>query len=92
MGNPWGRAGAPMVQPTKSEIRGWLADARQELKEERKLRRIAEHKLRVATEKLGQLVIDGAITIPAARLGELVIRMEMEAAAERATRELEETS
>jgi hypothetical protein len=81
-----------MVQPTKGEIRGWLADARQELKEERKLRRIAEHKLRVATEKLGQLVIDGAITIPAARLGELVIRMEMEAAAERATRELEETS
>jgi hypothetical protein len=81
-----------MIQPTKSEIRGWLAEARQELKEERNLRRMAEYKLRVATEKLGQMVVDGAIAIPVGRLGELVIRMEMEAAAERATRELEEAS
>jgi hypothetical protein len=32
MSNMWGRSGAPMIQPTKDEIRGWLSETRSELK------------------------------------------------------------
>jgi hypothetical protein len=67
-----------MIQPTKDEIRGWLADARRDLKQERQLRRSAEYKLDVAIRKLGSLVLEGKIEIPTERLGEIVLQIAMD--------------
>jgi len=61
MANYWGRAGAPMIQPTKDELRHWLANTRTELKEERNQRQLAEYKLDIAKRKLGEMVLDSAI-------------------------------
>lgn len=78
MANYWGRTGAPMIQPTKDEIRGWLAETQAELKAERNRRWVAEYKLQCATEKLGELVLEGKITVPVEKLGELVLEIERE--------------
>ncbi len=75
MANYWGRSGAPMIQPTKDELRQWLSNARAEAREERAARRVAESELRTARQLLGALVLDGRIAIPAEKLGEFVIRM-----------------
>lgn len=75
MSNMWGRSGAPMIQPTKDELRTWLSEARQEAKKERNLRHVAEYNLNLARRKLGTLVLEGKIAIPTERLGEMVIRM-----------------
>jgi hypothetical protein len=75
MSNMWGRSGAPMIQPTKDEIRGWLSETRSELKAERARRRVAEYRLSVATRKLGELVLEGKIAIPPEKLGEIVLQM-----------------
>jgi hypothetical protein len=76
--------GSYMIQPTKDQIRSWLRETRHELKEELTRRRIAEHKLAIATRKLGALVLEGKINVPIERLGELVIQTanEEEVAAE----------
>lgn len=82
MANYWGRAGAPMIQPTKDEIRQWLRDTRADLKDERRRREQAEFRLEVATRKLGQLALEGKIVIPPEELGRLVLRMAMDEEAE----------
>ena len=87
MANYWGRSGAPMIQPTKDEIRSWLAEARAEAKEERTRRQVAEFKLRTATKKLGELVLEGKIAIPIERLGELAIQLAIDDECERERRE-----
>jgi hypothetical protein len=78
MANYWGRSGAPMIQPTKDEIRQWLREARDECKDERRRRERAELHLNVAKRTLGQLVLAGKIEVPSQKLGELVIRLAME--------------
>jgi hypothetical protein len=78
MANMWGRSGAPMIQPTKDELREWLSEARADLIVEDDRRRLAEYKLSVATRKLGELVLEGKIAIPAEKLGEIVLRMTMD--------------
>lgn len=88
MANYWGRSGAPMIQPTKDELRGWLAEARTELKDERTLRRRVEYRLKFATEKLGQLVLEGKISVPTRKLGELVVNLAMDEAINAEAKEL----
>ena len=88
MSNMWGRSGAPMVQPTKDELRQWLSEARDHAKRERKLRNVAEHKLEAATRLLGTLTLEGKLTVPVERLGELVLRIAMEEEAEPETQKL----
>jgi len=85
MSNMWGRSGAPMVQPTKDELRLWLAESRMELKKERNVRYVAEIKLETAMRKLGSLVLEGKIAVPVEKLGEVVLQIasEEEAEAER---------
>lgn len=78
MANYYGRAGAPMIQPTKDEYRGWLKEARDELRTERRRRERAEYRLGIATRKLGRLVVEGKIDVPADKLGEVVLRMAMD--------------
>jgi len=39
---------------------------------------VAEYKLGVATRKLGTLVLEGKIAIPAERLGEIVLQIAMD--------------
>ncbi|MBR0722059.1 hypothetical protein JQ612_07830 [Bradyrhizobium manausense] len=75
MSNMWGRSGAPMIQPTKDELRQWLHEAREEADTERGRRVQAEHELKLARRKLGRLVLEGKIAIPAEQLGEIVLRM-----------------
>lgn len=70
--------GSYMIQPTKDQFRTWLSEARNELKRERLSRRVAEWQLGIATRKLGALVLEGKITVPAERLGELVLQIEAE--------------
>lgn len=82
MPNYYGRMGAPMIQPTKDEIRGWLQEAREELKTERSLHRYAEDRLSAATYKLGQLVLEGKLEIPVEKLGELAVNLAIEERAE----------
>lgn len=86
--------GSYMIQPTKDQIRSWLHETRRDLKEEVTRRRIAEHKLGVATRKLGALVLEGKIGIPPERLGEIVIQIaneeEVAAQTQRALAELPE--
>jgi hypothetical protein len=82
MPNYYGRMGAPMIQPTKDEIRGWLREAREELKSERDLRRYAEDRLSAATYKLGQLVLEGKLEISVEKLGELAVNLALEERAE----------
>lgn len=78
MSNMWGRSGAPMIQPTKDEIRSWLAEARSDLKDERRRRRTAEYKLGVATRTLGTLALEGKIAVSLEKLGEMVLALAME--------------
>src|SRR6202163_1117414 len=78
MPNYYGRMGAPMIQPTKDDIGGWLREAREELKTERVLRRCAEDRLSAATYKLGQLILEGKLEIPIERLGELAVNLAVE--------------
>ena len=61
MANYYGRSGAPMIQPTKDEYREWLSETGNQLREERRLRTIAEYKLRIATQKLGEMVLNSAV-------------------------------
>lgn len=75
MSNMWGRSGAPMIQPTKNELREWLSEAQEKAKTERARRIHAEYELDVAKRKLGRLVLEGKISIPAEKLGEIVLRM-----------------
>src|SRR5258707_10295023 len=75
MANYWGRSGAPMIQPTKDELRQWLHEARAEAKEERTRRQQAEYQLGVATQVLGELVLQGKIAIPVQKLGELALQI-----------------
>jgi len=83
MPNYWGRMGAPMIQPTKDDIRRWLSEARTELKQERLQRQIAEYRLGVATRKLGELVLEGKIAVPVQTLGEMVLQIAIEDDADR---------
>jgi hypothetical protein len=53
--------GAPMIQPTKDELRLWLSESRQEARDERQLRKAAEYKLNIAIRKLGEAVIEKAL-------------------------------
>ncbi|MCD0416372.1 hypothetical protein LOC51_04025 [Rubrivivax sp. JA1024] len=62
-----------MIQPKKDELREWLAEARDEAKQQRRLRRAADYKLLLAKRKLGELVLEGKIAVSAERLGELVL-------------------
>ncbi|MGJ5208164.1 hypothetical protein [Bradyrhizobium sp. HKCCYLR20261] len=75
MSNPWGRSGAPMIQPTKNELRQWLREARELTRLEQKLRNRAEYELGIAKRKLGSLVLEGKIELPAELLGQIVIQM-----------------
>ncbi|MBR0773876.1 hypothetical protein JQ625_03445 [Bradyrhizobium diazoefficiens] len=75
MSNMWGRSGAPMIQPTKDELRGWLREARADATEQRRLRKHAEYKLGLATRALGSLVLEGKIEIPLEKLGQIVLEM-----------------
>jgi hypothetical protein len=75
MSNPYGRLGAPMIQPTKDEIRQWLYEARRDASLQRSLREIAEYKLELAKRKLGMLVLQGKIEIPVEKLGEMVLEL-----------------
>lgn len=75
MSNMWGRSGAPMIQPTKNELRQWLGEARDKAKVEQGRRFRAEYELEIAKRKLGRLVLEGKIAVPAEKLGEIVIRM-----------------
>lgn len=75
MSNMWGRSGAPMIQPTKDELRQWLHESREKAKSERSLRIHAEYKLGVAKRTLGRLVLEGKINIPIEKLGQFVIDM-----------------
>ncbi|RTL74114.1 MAG: hypothetical protein EKK36_11450 [Bradyrhizobiaceae bacterium] len=88
MANMWGRMGAPMIQPTKDELRNWLSEARDNAKHHRRLRRIAEYKLQIATRTLGELVMAGKIPLPAEKLGELVLQMAEEEQLEVETQKL----
>lgn len=91
MSNPWGRSGAPMIQPTKDEIREWLAEARTNLRDEKTRRRRAEYRLGVATRTLGKLALEGKIPLPSVQaVGELVLQVAMEEEAEIARNEREE--
>jgi hypothetical protein len=47
-----------MIQPTKNELRHLLAQARQQLKEEKSRRELAEAKLKIATHQLREMVIE----------------------------------
>jgi len=67
-----------MIQPTKDEYRGWLTDARTELRTERRRREVAEYRLGVAVRKLGSLVLEGKIEVSSEKLGEVVLRMAMD--------------
>lgn len=73
MSNMWGRSGAPMIQPTKNELREWLSEAQEKAKTEYARRIHAEYELDVAKRKLGRLVLEGKIAIPT-ELGEMVLR------------------
>jgi hypothetical protein len=88
MSNMWGRSGAPMVQPTKNEIRSWLAEARNDLKDESRRRRVAEYKLGLATRTLGTLVLEGKVAVPLERLGEIVLELAEEREVARETQKL----
>lgn len=61
MANYYGREGAPMIQPTKDQFRLWLSESQREAKEERRLRKDAEHRLDIAIKKLGEAVIEKAL-------------------------------
>ncbi len=74
--------GSYMIQPTKDQIRHWLSEARSDLKDERTRRRQAEYQLSIATRKLGSLVLEGKIAIPAELLGRIVLQMTIDEAAE----------
>ena len=74
--------GSYMLQPTKDQYREWLSEARSELKEERTRRRFAERKLNTATRMLGNFVLEGKITIPTERLGEVASQIAAEEEAE----------
>ena len=67
-----------MIQPTKDQIRHWLADARTDLKAERLQNRILGYKLDAATRKLGELVLQGKIAIPVEKLGKLALEAAIE--------------
>lgn len=88
MSNMWGRSGAPMIQPTKDEIRSWLAEAQSDLKDERRRRRAVEYKLQIATRTLGTLALEGKIAVPLEKLGELVLELAVEHTAEFETQKL----
>ncbi len=92
MPNYWGRSGAPMIQPTKDELRQWLSEARADAKQQRMLRRNAECQLGVATRKLGQLVLEGKITLPVEKIGQLVVDAAMDEEAAQAQQKLEKLS
>lgn len=77
-----------MIQPTKDEIRHWLADAQSDLKQERARRRLAEYKLRAATRTLGTLALEGKVPVPLEKLGELVLEMVIEQETEHETQKL----
>ncbi|WP_315805072.1 hypothetical protein [Bradyrhizobium sp. SZCCHNS3002] len=64
-----------MIQPTKDELRQWLREAREQARVEKKLRNRAEYELGIAKRKLGGLVLEGKIAVPAELLGQIVIRM-----------------
>ena len=83
MPNPYGRAGAPMIQPTKDEYRGWLREERQENKALRQRCGFLERRLAFATQTLGELVQNGKIVIPTQKLGELALQMAIDAERER---------
>ena len=70
--------GSYMIQPTKDHIRHLLREAHSDLKEERSRRRLAEHQLGVATRAIGELVLQGKISIPAERLGKLALQIAAE--------------
>lgn len=61
MPNYNGRLGAPMIQPTKDELRHWLSETRVALRDERRLRAASDYRLRIATQKLGEMMLDAAI-------------------------------
>jgi hypothetical protein len=95
MANYWGRTGAPMIQPTKDDLRQWLREAQTELEQERterererNRRRSVEYRLEIAAQKLGELVLEGKITVPAQKLGELVIKLGIVEASEREVQRL----
>jgi hypothetical protein len=50
-----------MIQPTKDELREWLSETGKKLRDERHLRTLAEYRLRIATQKLGEMVLNSAI-------------------------------
>jgi hypothetical protein len=77
-----------MIQPTKDEIRSWLAEARSDLKDERRRRRAAEYKLGLATRTLGTLVLEGKVAVPLEKLGEMVLDLAREHEAEREAQKL----
>jgi hypothetical protein len=68
MSNMWGRMGAPMVQPTKDELRQIISDQQNALANER-LNVIAleghvstlKRKLDIAQHKLGEMVVLAAL-------------------------------
>ena len=61
MPNPYGRQGAPMVQPRKDDLWEWLREAQSDAAEQRRLRKIAEAKLETAIRKLGEMTLDTVI-------------------------------
>ncbi|WP_157038870.1 hypothetical protein [Rhodopseudomonas palustris] len=73
-----------MIQPTKDEIRGWLSEARNELRSERFRRRLLEHELCSAKRALGNAVLKGQINVPIEKLGELVLKLQKESETEEA--------
>ena len=54
MPNPWGRMGAPMVQPTKDELRGMIRNLRDERDNERERRELLEQELKTTKSKLDE--------------------------------------
>jgi hypothetical protein len=71
-----------MIQPLKADLRRWLSEARQELRSERDRRRSAEFKLKEASAYLGRLALADKIDVPAEKLGELVLKLEIARVAE----------
>jgi hypothetical protein len=58
MSNPWGRLGAPMVQPRKDDLWQWLREAQTDAADQRRARKAAEAKLEIAIRKLGELTLE----------------------------------
>ena len=69
MSNPWGRMGAPMIQPTKGELREIISDL-QRANSELRIKLLAEltshgltkRKLETATRMVGELVDQSGVS------------------------------